>query len=77
MESPAHTINALFDQLGLDSSDEDIEAFIDDCHTIPDNLALYDAGFWTPSQAAFLKQAVEEDADWAEVVDNLNAMLRE
>ncbi|NMU76583.1 DUF2789 family protein, partial [Vibrio parahaemolyticus] len=33
--------------------------------------------FWTMSQANFLKQAIEEDADWAELVDQLDVMLRD
>ncbi|TBT33456.1 DUF2789 family protein, partial [Vibrio parahaemolyticus] len=36
-----------------------------------------EASFWTHSQAAFLKQAIEEDADWAELVDQLDVMLRD
>ncbi|MHC6803479.1 DUF2789 family protein, partial [Vibrio antiquarius] len=38
---------------------------------------LHEASFWTSSQATFLKQAIEEDADWAELVDQLDVMLRD
>jgi hypothetical protein len=39
-------------------------------------LKLADAFFWTDSQKAFLREEILEDADWAEVVDELNLMLR-
>ena len=39
-------------------------------------IALADAFFWTPAQAAFLREKIQEDADWAEIVDQLNLMLR-
>ena len=34
--------------------------------------------FWTQAQNEFfcVKQAIEEDADWAELVDQLDVMLR-
>ena len=37
---------------------------------------LADAPFWDKAQAAFLREEITEDADWAEVVDQLNLMLR-
>jgi len=37
---------------------------------------LHEADIWNTSQASFLKQAVEEDADWAEIVNQLDTMLR-
>jgi hypothetical protein len=36
---------------------------------------LSDAPFWTPSQAAFLREEILEDADWASVIDELNVDL--
>lgn len=76
MESPIHTMNSLFDQLGLDSTDEAIEDFIDGHRPLEATVELHDAGFWNPAQATFLKQEVEEDADWADVIDQLDALLR-
>ena len=76
MMSPIHNINALFEQLGLEDSDDAIENFIEAHKSIPANLKLHQADFWNASQAAFLQQAIDEDADWAEVVDQLDAMLR-
>ena len=40
------------------------------------DLNLADAFFWTEGQKAFLREQILEDADWAEVVDELNLMLR-
>ena len=76
MELQAHSLNALFDQLGLDDTDEAIEAFITSHKPVPGNLELHEAELWNSSQASFLKQAKDEDADWAEIVDQLDVMLR-
>lgn len=76
MELPVHTMHTLFEQLGLDSSDEAIAAFISAHKPLPKGQHLHEAGFWNSSQAAFLKQSIEEDADWAEVVDSLDTQLR-
>ena len=75
MEAPDHSINALFDQLGLDSSDQAIERFLASQQTLPADVPLHQAPCWTPAQATFLREAVAEDADWAEVVDHLDALL--
>ncbi|GFO73658.1 hypothetical protein BJAS_P4584 [Bathymodiolus japonicus methanotrophic gill symbiont] len=76
MEASIHTLAALFDQLGLDSSDRTIHAFINKHKPLRGSVDLYQAEFWSPSQEAFLQQAKDADADWAEIVDQLNAMLR-
>lgn len=76
MEPFIHNVNSLFDQLGLGSTDEAIEDFINRNSPLPGNVELHKADFWNASQASFLKQVIEEDADWAEIVDQLDAMLR-
>lgn len=76
MESFIHNINSLFDQLGLNSTDDAIEDFINRNSPLPGNVELDKADFWNASQASFLKQVKDEDADWAEIVDQLDAMLR-
>jgi hypothetical protein len=43
---------------------------------IPGNVPLYKAEIWDKAQAAFLKEAIEEDSDWSGVVDQLDALLR-
>ncbi|GFM84067.1 hypothetical protein PSCICO_51230 [Pseudomonas cichorii] len=74
MELPTHSLPNLFSQLGLDSDEDSIQNFIAN-HSLPDNVKLIDAEFWTPQQARFLKEELREDADWAPVVDELNVLL--
>ena len=76
MDAPIHTIASLFDQLGLESSEQAIDEFIRSHQPLPASTELHSAGFWSESQSAFLKQVKDEDADWAEVVDQLDARLR-
>ncbi|WP_413478528.1 DUF2789 family protein [Vibrio hibernica] len=77
MEMHNHTLTALFEQLGLGSSESEIEMFIEQHR---DGLAhtskLHHAEFWSHSQAEFLKESKSEDADWASVVDQLDALFR-
>ena len=75
MESTMHTLNNLFAQLGLPSDDAAIESFIKSHSHLATSLSLSEAPFWTPAQAAFLGEEIMNDADWAEVIDQLNAML--
>lgn len=76
METPMHSMNNLFAQLGLASDQAFIAHFIA-THPLETSVALCDAPFWTPSQAAFLREEILKDADWAEVIDALNAALHE
>ena len=77
MENFEHTLSALFAQLGLDSAPEDIDKFIHAHRPIPDSVSLPDADCWTESQAAFLRESIGYDSDWAEMVDQLDSRLRE
>lgn len=74
MELPIHNLSTLFDQLGLHSDPSSIEAFIAS-HQLPDAVKVSEASFWTPAQAALLKEELLEDADWAPIVDELNERL--
>lgn len=76
MEPGIHTLSDLFEQLGLDPSIEAISQFVAKHAPIPSEQLLHEAPFWTPTQAAFLQDAVQQDADWAELVDQLDSMLR-
>jgi hypothetical protein len=75
MELRNHDLPSLFAQLGEASDDAAIARFIASHAPLPGAMQLHEAHFWTPAQAAFLCQAISEDADWAEVVDELNAEL--
>lgn len=76
MEPPIHNLVSLFKQLGLENTHEAIEDFICRNRPVPSDLMLHEAKFWSASQASFLKEAIEVDADWAEIVDELNVLLR-
>ena len=75
MEASLHSLNNLFAQLGLPSSDEEIETFIQTHSHLAGYITLAEAPYWTPAQAAFLREEILKDADWAEVIDQLNARL--
>ena len=77
MEPNTPTLADLFAQLGLDTDEAAQRAFIAAHAPLPANLPLPDAPFWTPAQATFLREALLEDAEWAEVVDELDALLRQ
>ncbi len=76
MDTSAHNFTALFDQLGLPSWEEAIERFVEEHRPLPEDIPLHEAIFWSDAQRAFLLEAIEEDSDWAEVVDHLDALLR-
>jgi hypothetical protein len=65
----------LFAQLGLPSDPAAIDGFVESHSPLAPGLALSEAPFWTPSQAAFLREETLGDADWAEVIDALNREL--
>lgn len=75
MESPVHSMRNLFAQLGLPSDQASIDQFIATHSPLPQGMTLADAPFWTPAQANFLREEILEDADWAEIIDQLNANL--
>jgi hypothetical protein len=74
MELNEHTLATLFEQLGLDSDQASIDAFVN-AHPLPENVKVSEAPFWTPQQGRFLKEELNDDADWAPVVDELNVLL--
>ena len=77
MDTATHDLPTLVAQLGLDNSDEAIEDFIHTyAGTLKDSAHLHQAPFWNAGQARFLADAIREDADWAEAVDSLSALLR-
>ncbi|MCX2794326.1 DUF2789 domain-containing protein [Microbulbifer thermotolerans] len=70
-----HNLKDLFAQLGMDSEDAAIEAFLER-HRLRDQEQLSDAHFWSEEQRRFLKEAILADADWREAVDELDTRLR-
>lgn len=76
MDKTYHRFSELFAQLGLPADPAGIRAFIAGHSPLAPGVLLADAPFWTAAQAALLREEILEDADWAEVVDQLNAALR-
>lgn len=74
MDTTTPTLTTLFEQLGLASDQQSIDIFVQQ-HPLQDEVKLIDAEFWTPQQAAFLKEGLRTDDDWAPVVDELNRLL--
>ncbi len=75
MEKVHHSLSNLFEQLGLPAERSAIDKFIGVNGALPSSVALADAPCWSASQAAFLREELQEDGDWAEVVDELNNRL--
>lgn len=71
-----HQFCELFAQLGLPSDVKDVSAFIQKHSPLANHVRLEDAPFWSPAQAALLRDELQRDADWAELVDQLNLALR-
>ncbi|MDG0854607.1 DUF2789 family protein [Roseateles puraquae] len=65
MQPGHHRLQELFEQLGLPSAPEAIDAFITRHRPTSLGCALPDAPVWTPAQASFLREAIAADADWA------------
>jgi len=76
MEQSIHRFSDLFAQLGLPSDPKSIAHFLDAQRPLPDAIDLSDASFWNAGQSAFLKEALAQNSDWAELVDQLSLALR-
>jgi hypothetical protein len=76
MDFSFHSLNALFQQLGLPSADSEIDSFLR-IHTLKSGTRLVDAYFWTDAQSGFLQEALDDDADWTAIVDQLDSRLRQ
>ncbi|WP_299787606.1 DUF2789 domain-containing protein [uncultured Shewanella sp.] len=75
MDTTPQDLSHLFEQLGLENSEESIAEFISK-YKIPDDVLLTQAEFWNDSQRCFLKESLEEDAQWSELIDHLDTQLR-
>jgi len=75
MDTTPQDLSHLFEQLGLENSEENIDKFISS-HTVPDKVLIFEADIWNESQKSFLKESIEEDAQWSELIDHLDAQLR-
>lgn len=76
MEQAHHAFHDLFAQLGLLNDPDSITQFLKDHSPLPGDVALPDAAFWSPAQAAFLNETLQQDNDWSQQVDQLSKALR-
>lgn len=67
----------LFAQLGLPNDTRSIADFLASHAGMAQDVRLPDAPFWTASQAAFLRESLIQDSDWAGLVDQLSKALQE
>lgn len=77
METTFHFMSDLFLQMGLPNDKAAIDSFIHAHKGVPLGVPIWEADFWTRSQATFLKESYDEDSDWVEAVDQLDALLRD
>lgn len=77
MDTTIHRFHDLFAQLGLPNDSASIQAFLMRHAPIASEVHLPEAPCWTPAQSAFLEEALQQDSDWSELVDQLNAALQQ
>lgn len=75
MDVSRKTLGTLFEQLGLQNDDASIDAFIQSHTLLNKDGPIWAEPLWSSSQASFLKEALGEDADWSEIVDELSNLL--
>jgi Protein of unknown function (DUF2789) len=76
MDKPNERFTNLFQQLGLPSDIKGINFFLAENSPLSGRIRLEEAPFWTSSQASFLRETIQMDADWTDVVDQLNVAMR-
>lgn len=75
MDTVKHNLSNLFKQLGLPTEADAVEQFFA-AHTLSPEQQLEDAAFWNAAQAQFIREARGSDADWSELIDELDTRLR-
>ena len=77
LDTSDHTsLSSLFAQLGLANDKNSIEQFINTHRPLPCEIPLAKAPWWNKAQAEFLEHAINDDADWAIIVDKFDNLLR-
>lgn len=71
---PEYNMTQLFAQLGLDSSDEAIDQFVENNQLAKDE-EMIKSDIWSENQRMFLQEEWKKDAAWVEVIDDLNVRL--
>ena len=76
MENLQNAFHDLFAQLGLPHDPHSIAQFLKTHRPLPGDVTLPDADFWSPTQATFLRESLQQDNGWAQQVDALSEALR-
>lgn len=76
MDNATPNMSDLFAQLGLANDEASQQRFIDRFGGLDNRTHIAAAPFWSPAQASFIEEALQDDAEWAELIDQLNAQLR-
>ena len=63
--------------MGLADRPAEIAAFLARHRPLPAKTVLADAPFWSAEQSRFLREGIADNADWAQVVSELDASLRD
>ena len=74
MDTSPHDLSSLLSQLGLASGPSAMAAFLV-TYRLENDMALLEAPFWNEAQVQFLREALQDDSDWAEAVDHLAVLL--
>lgn len=69
-----YTMNNLFAQLGLDSSDDAINEFIEK-NQLAAGESLKESKIWNDNQRTFLQEEWDKNSMWTQVIDDLNLLL--
>jgi hypothetical protein len=75
MEQNHTALSDLFAQLGLSSDPQSMSEFVQKNAGLPAEIKIENADIWTKQQSDFLRTALAEDAEWAELIDQLNSLL--
>ncbi len=75
MDKPFNDLATLFHQLGLNTDTKAIDHFLKH-HSLKHHEKLENATFWNSAQRAFFVEEKQNDANWCEVIDELDARLR-
>lgn len=76
MDSAYRSMVSLFQRLGLPTDPEQIDDFIAHHRGLMDGVALEAAPFWSEHQAAFIREACQDESVWGEAVEQLDVRLR-
>ena len=75
MNCPHHRLTDLFAQLGLASDPPSVIAFIRRHGQLPGDVRIHEAAVWNGAQRSLLREAFDQDADWAAASDELNVSM--